>query len=90
MPATPPNQPLSRQTAKPAPAPAQPEGAPTPADYPKVLYHKDSTVGNLLGKQVNDAEEEKALGGEYVPLSELDLETAPAEAKPEPKADKDE
>lgn len=48
------------------------------ADFPMAVYHKDSKVGALISRQVDSAEELKALGKEWGPLRDLNIETAPA------------
>jgi len=75
---TPKNQTLGSVHTKPASGPKQPEGPEQSVEYPRALYHKDSTADNLIVKVVNNAEEEAALGKDYGPLK---VETAPA-AKP--------
>jgi hypothetical protein len=75
---TPKNQTLGSVHHKPTQGPTQPDGPPKSVEYPRALYHKDSTAENLMVKVVANAEEAEALGDDYGPLT---VETAPAEKK---------
>jgi hypothetical protein len=77
MAATPDNHTLGSQVhaSKPLTQPTEP---PSSTEYPRALYHKDSTADHLIVKTVANAEEAKALGKEWGSLADLKLETAPA------------
>jgi hypothetical protein len=57
-------------------------------NYPKTVYHKDSKPGRLIAKTVQNAEEEKALGGEWGDVKSLGFATAPAEGENDEDDDK--
>lgn len=78
---TPENNILSGQTAKPV-VPKQPEGPPSSADYPKMVFHKDSKPGALITKTVQSAAEEGELDDAWGPITSLTFETAPAAKEP--------
>lgn len=74
---TPANVPLSSHVVTPTPGPTI-EPRSTDAEFPRVVYHKSSKADALVAKQVENADELKALGSEWGPLSALKIETAPA------------
>jgi hypothetical protein len=55
---------------------------PDPAQYPKTLYHSDSSPHQLIHRTVANVDEETALGEGWGPISALGFETAPAEDYP--------
>lgn len=62
--------------------PHQPLDDPSPrnlsVDFPMAVYHKNSQPGALISQLVHSADELKALGKEWGPLKDLNIETAPA------------
>ena len=75
MPTTPQNVLLSSQKR---PPPGRSVETKDDEQFPKTLYHKDSKVGRLRSRMVQNEQEETAAGSDWKSLTDLDIETAPA------------